>query len=184
MQAPERIETQRLVLRRPHLDDADRIFVRYACDPEATRFLSWPRHESVEATRDFLKFSDAEWARWPAGPYLVESRDGGRLLGGTGLGFETRFRASTGYVFAKDAWGQGYATEALRAIVEVARDLGLVRVEALCHVDHRASWRVLEKCRFIREGILRRHSEFPNLGVDGPCDVFCYGLILAAGCPA
>jgi hypothetical protein len=28
----------------------------------------------------FLAFSDAEWERWPAGPYLVVSRENGRLL--------------------------------------------------------------------------------------------------------
>ncbi len=178
MKAPERVETQRLVLRRPQLQDADSIFARYASDPEVTRLLSWPRHETVEATRAFLKFSDAEWERWPAGPYLVESREDGRLLGGTGFAFETAFRAATGYVFAKDAWGQGYATEALRGVVEVARVIGIVRGDAVCHIEHHASWRVLEKCGFSREGVLRRHSEFPNLVSGEPCDVFCYTLVL------
>jgi ribosomal-protein-alanine N-acetyltransferase len=174
----EHFETARLTLRRPRPEDSEAIFSRYAGDPEVTRYLSWARHQSVEATRAFLEFSDAEWARWPAGPYLVESREDGRLLGGTGFGFETGWRASTGYVLARDCWGQGYATEALAGIVAIARSLGVVRLEALCHVDHGASWRVLEKCRFIREGVLRRHSVFPNLGVDGPCDVFCYGIVL------
>ena len=46
--------------------------------------------------------TDAEWQRWPAGPYLIENRESGRLLGGTGLAFETSFRAATGYVLARD----------------------------------------------------------------------------------
>jgi ribosomal-protein-alanine N-acetyltransferase len=103
--APERVETERLILRRPRRQDAESIFRCYAADADVTRFLGWPRHESVSATRAFLEFSDAEWQQWPAGPYLVESRQDGALLGGTGLGFETAQRASTGYVFAKDAWG-------------------------------------------------------------------------------
>jgi RimJ/RimL family protein N-acetyltransferase len=76
--------TTRLVLRKPRLADAPAIFERYASDPEVTRFLSWPRHSTVADTRTFIEFSDAEWTRWPAGPYLVESRDG-VLLGGAGL---------------------------------------------------------------------------------------------------
>jgi RimJ/RimL family protein N-acetyltransferase len=66
----------------------------------------------------------------------------------------------------------------LRGVVEIARGVGLVRLDALCHVDHAASWRVLEKCGFVREGVLRRHSEFPNLMAGEPCDVYCYALIL------
>jgi RimJ/RimL family protein N-acetyltransferase len=178
VRAPDRIETGRLVLRKPTIEDAGAMFARYANDTDVTRLLGWPRHQSIDATRAFIDVSDAEWARWPAGPYVVESRETGELLGGTGLAFETAHRASTGYVLAKDAWGNGYATEALQAIVGIARSAGVIRLYALCHVDHRASARVLEKCGFACEGVLRRFAEFPNLGADGPSDVFCYAMIL------
>jgi RimJ/RimL family protein N-acetyltransferase len=178
VKAPERLETIRLILRRPRREDADAIFARYASDVEVTRRVGWPRHESVDASRGFVEMSDADWQRWPAGAYLVESRESGTLLGATGMGFETPYRAATGYVFAKDAWGHGYATEALGAIVGVARDVGVVRLYALCHAEHPASARVLEKCGFAREGVLRQYADFPNLGTVGPCDVLCYALIL------
>jgi RimJ/RimL family protein N-acetyltransferase len=163
MKAPERIDTTRLVLRRPRMTDADDIFARYAADAEVLKFVGWPRHRTIDDTRAFLQFSDAEWDRWPAGPYLIMSAADGRLLGGTGLGFEAPDRALTGYVFAKDAWGHGYATESLRAMVDLAQSLGVTRLFALCHPDHRASIHVLEKCAFVREAILRAHGEFPNL---------------------
>jgi RimJ/RimL family protein N-acetyltransferase len=67
-------------------------------------------------------------------------------------------------VFARDAWGQGYATEALSAIVPLARDLGIRRLYALCHPGHAASVRVLEKCGFVHESVLAQHAVFPNLG--------------------
>jgi RimJ/RimL family protein N-acetyltransferase len=174
MKAPARIETERLSLRPPSLADADAIFSRYASDPEVTRFVGWPRHRSLEDTRAFLEFSETEWRRWPAGPYLIESRDDRRLIGGTGLGFETPFRAATGYVLARDAWGLGYATEALRAIVSLAPDLGVRRLYALFHPGHLPSQRVLEKCGFACESLLRRHSEFPNLQPVELSDVLCY----------
>lgn len=177
LRASERTQTARLTLRQPRPDDAEQVFARYASDPEVTRWLGWPRHESIEATRAFLEFSDAEWTRWPAGPYLIESREDGRLLGGTGFGFETPQRASTGYVLAKDAWRQGYATEALKAIVELAPTIGVMRLYALCHVEHQPSAHVLEKCGFTCEGTLRGHSEFPNLRPGEPADVRCYARI-------
>jgi RimJ/RimL family protein N-acetyltransferase len=177
MSAPERIETSRLLLRRPNLADADSVFMRYSGDPDVTRFVGWPRHRSVGETRAFLQHSDAEWGKWPAGPYLIESLRNRRLLGGTGFVFETPFRAATGYVLAKDAWGVGYATEALGAIVALAPALGIRRLYALCHPEHRASWRVLEKCGFDRESLVRRHSEFPNLRPGKPCDVLCFARV-------
>jgi RimJ/RimL family protein N-acetyltransferase len=177
MQAPEHIDTSRLILRRPRAGDVEPIFSRYAGDPDVTRWLGWPRHESLDHTRMFLAFSDAEWTRWPAGPYLVESRDNGQLLGSTGFGFETPERAATGYVFAKDAWGKGYATESLLAIVRIACDLSMTRLHACCHVANPASWRVLEKCGFVREGDISPLT-FPNLAPDESRDAVHYALAL------
>lgn len=174
MQDWNRIETARLILRRPVPADAEAIFSRYASDPEVTRYLGWPRHQTVEHTRLFLGFSDAEWQRWPAGPYLIEPRDGGPLLGSTGLGFETPERASTGYVLAKDAWGQGYAAEALGAMVALARDVGVRRLYALCHPANPASIRVLKKCGFTRDPAAERSAEFPNLAPGSPQPCLSY----------
>ena len=129
MQAPERLETARLILRRPRAADAPAIYQRYASDPEVTRWLGWPRHTSIADTEGFLGFCAAEWTRAPAGPYLIEGRDGA-LLGSTGLGFETPFRAMTGYLLAREAWGHGFATEALRAVSELAPRLGIIRLHA------------------------------------------------------
>lgn len=176
MKAPERIETERLVLRRPRGADAAAIFGRYACAEEVTRYLAWPRHRSVAETEAYLAHCDEEWRRWPAGGYLIE--EDGALVGGTGLHFEAEHCASTGYVLARDAWGRGIATEALRAMVEVADTMqGLRRLHALCHAEHAASARVLEKAGFAREGTLRRHTLFPNLDGGRVCDVLCYARI-------
>jgi ribosomal-protein-alanine N-acetyltransferase len=177
MDGPERIETARLILRRPRPADTAVIFERYAADPDVTRWLAWPRHTSIADTEGFLAFSDAEWARGPAGPYLIEARDSGALLGGTGLAFETDSRATTGYVLARDAWGRGVATEALAAVVELAPRLGVVRLHTHCHVGHAASIRVLEKGGFVREGVLRRYAAFPNSGLPGPLDTAIYARI-------
>jgi [ribosomal protein S5]-alanine N-acetyltransferase len=166
-------ETARLQLRRPAAADAAAIFERYASDPEVTRYLAWPRHRSLDETRAFVQFSDSEWARSPVGPLLAFSRADGALLGATGLSFETPDRASTGYVLARSEWGKGYATEALQAMVELSRSNGVKRLYAICHVDHRPSSHVMEKCGFEREGIMKQYAVFPNLSAD-LADVFIY----------
>ena len=174
MKAPEQIETARLVLRRPNPADAESIYARYASDPEVTRYLSWRRHASINDTREFLDFSAAEWERWPAGPYLIESRGELKLLGSTGLAFETNTVAATGYVLARDAWGCGYATEALSAMVVLAGNLQVQRLCASCHPANSASIRVLEKCGFRLEVRLQESNAFPNLGAGQRQDCLRY----------
>jgi [ribosomal protein S5]-alanine N-acetyltransferase len=171
------IETTRLLLRRPVAADIQSVFDRYACDPEVTRYMAFPRHRSLDDTRAFIAWSDGQWQQWGAGPLLVFSRPDGTLLGGAGLVFETRDRAETGYVFARDAWGKGYATEALTATVDLASSLGVLRLSATCHIENRASKSVLEKCGFAHEGVLKRHIVFPNLSSE-PLDVLSYARLL------
>jgi RimJ/RimL family protein N-acetyltransferase len=176
MQASERIETSRLVLRNPTLADAEAVFSRYASDPQVTRFMSWRRHRSIDDTVAFLNFSNAEWEKWPAGPYLIESAEG--LLGSTGLGFESPALAETGYVLAVDAWGRGYATEALNAMVTVAKRLK-VQLQAHGHPDNVRSANVLRKCGFIQDSALRLNMHFPNLNLGETVD--CPHYIRAVG---
>lgn len=181
LKAREIIETPRLLLRRPKQSDAQGVFHRYASDREVTRYLSWPTHRSIADTLAFITMSDEEWQRWPAGPYLVFLREGhkaGTLVGSTGLFCKPSARAVTGYVFAKDAWGQGYATESLQAMVELARGIGIARLEAICHAAHAPSAHVLEKCGFTREEVHREHFVFPNLKPQKKSDVFNYALPL------
>jgi RimJ/RimL family protein N-acetyltransferase len=161
--APTLIETERLLLRPPMVGDAEQVFTRYASVPDVTRYLAWRRHETLADTEAFVDFSKIEWAAMGCGPYLVLSRDSGVLLGGTGLSIQGD-HAETGYVFARDAWGHGYATEVLSAMVALAKTLALTELTAQCHCDHRASVRVLEKCGFRLERRSPAAFVFPNLG--------------------
>jgi RimJ/RimL family protein N-acetyltransferase len=170
--APELLRTERLLLRRPQMDDAEAIFERYASDPAVTRYVGWARHTHVSMTRDFVAFADASWTQQPAGPYLVETLDG-RLIGGTGLMFDAADCAMTGYILAQDAWGRGFATEALLAMVALAPTVGVRRLYAICHAHHDASAHVLEKGGFVREGVLRAHTVFPNISPE-PADVLSF----------
>ena len=189
MTAPTRVETARLVMTVPRPDEAAEVLARYAADPEVTRYLGWPTHETVADTEGFMSFSTSQWEREGMGPYLIRSKANGLLLGSTGLGLakagpgggtdrahraHRAHRAMTGYVLAKDAWGQGYATESLGAMVDVARTIGIVSLSALCHPEHQASVRVLEKCEFARDLRWTKQIVFPNLASGAPQDVWCY----------
>ena len=91
MKAPQRLETKRLVLRKPVGTDAGGIYARYAGDAEVTRFLGWPRHLSIDDTNGFIDFSNVQWrdhpcwwhsVHWqPAGPNVLHQRPTWQGLG-------------------------------------------------------------------------------------------------------
>ena len=78
----------------------------------------------------------------------------------------------------KKAWNKGYATEALNEIIEISKMTKMRRLSAICHIQQQVSWKVLEKCGFLREGRLRSYTIFPNLNESEPQDVYCYSLII------
>jgi RimJ/RimL family protein N-acetyltransferase len=170
----ESLTTSRLVLRRPRGPDAGAIFA-YASDPAVTRFMSFHTHSSLEDTLAFLAGADEGWAARTDMPFVIERQ--GMVIGSTGLHCEAPHRFATGYVLRRDCWGFGYATEALRAMLELAFSLrDTRRVYALCEQSHLASARVMEKAGMSREGVLRAHSVLPNLASE-PRDMLCYARV-------
>ena len=175
--APSTLHTDRLVLRRPYASDAVDVFARYAGDPEVTRFLGWRTHMSVAETQQFLAYCDTEWRQSGVGPYLIHLRENGELLGSASIRLVSSQQAAAGYILARDAWGHGYATEALHAVRGLALRLGVVKLTAMCHPEHYASLRVMQKCGFIREGLLRGYTQFPNLAPGIAADVLSYSFV-------
>mgnify|MGYP001801538475 CR=1 FL=1 len=84
---------------------------------------------------------------------------------------------SYGYVLRRQARGPGFASEALRKLVEHAMaDPHIYRTFAFCDVENLASTRVMEKVGMQREGVLRRYFVHPNTS-DEPRDCFIYARV-------
>ena len=143
--------TERLVLRPGWGEDASALAQAIA-DEAVVRNLSsvpWPY-----ATADAEAFLAGP--RDPLLPsFLIFSRTAGAplLVGACGLGRRPSGAVELGYWVARAHWGQGYATEASAALVEIARTLRLARLEASHFIDNPASGRVLEKLGFLPTGL-------------------------------
>jgi [ribosomal protein S5]-alanine N-acetyltransferase len=169
------VSSARLRLRAPQMSDAEAIFARYASDPEVVLYVGWPRHKTITDTHEFLEFSRTEWERWSCGPFLIEDRVTGELLGATGLAFDAPARASTGCVLARDCWGKGLASEAISAVAALAEERRVTELYAICHVAQTRSRRALERCSFSLAEVRIKDVVFPNLGTPEAQDV-CYYL--------
>lgn len=171
---PDIIETRRLILKKPQLEDAPRIFASYATDPEVTRYLLFRPDQTLQDVENFLRKTLAGWGEGTGAAWVIALRTEDALLGMIDLRLEGE--ANLGYVLARPYWNQGFMTEAVRAVVEWALGQQQIhRVWAVCEVENLASARVLEKAGFLREGLLKEWMVFPNLG-ERPRDCFQYGI--------
>lgn len=171
------------MLRRASIEDAGELFASYTADPEVVRYMPWEAHGDIETTREFLRRQVKEWDAGSGYSWTVRLRDGGRVAGMVSASGVGSHRATFGYVFARDTWGQGLATEAANAVVDVLLQIGeLVRVWATCDIDNAASARVLEKVGFVREGTIHRWDKH-NVSAE-PRDCWLYasgGATMASG---
>lgn len=172
MNPPESLTTKRLLLRKPRLEDAPLIFASYAQDPEVTRYLTFrPHREMSEAHEAVQRFLEG-WRSGKSYCWLIFSRDNDELMGAIGARADQGI--NLGYVLARCFWRQGFMSEALDAIVDWAfTNPSVFRVWAVCDLENTASARLLEKCGFHQEGILRRWSLHPTIS-EIPRDCYCY----------
>ncbi len=106
-----------------------------------------------------LRDAEAHLAR-PRDPvlpsFLIFERTNGepKLIGSCGLGRRPSGCVELGYWISRGSWGNGFATESGRALVEIARMLGLTHLEGSHFIDNPASARVLEKLDFSPTGLV------------------------------
>lgn len=155
--------SERMEMRQPVPEDAALIFQRYSSLLEVTRFLGWPRHQSLADSNAFIRFSDTEWENNHLGPLLCFDRQSGELIGSAGLAMEDQRVASTGCVIAPGYWGQGFGTECLQSMKALANSMRLLRLLAFVHPENSASIRMIEKCGFKRDRSRAKEMVFPNL---------------------
>jgi RimJ/RimL family protein N-acetyltransferase len=156
----EPIRTERLILRRPLVSDAEATHARRSL-PEVARYQDWEmpytrEQAAASVARSAAMDGPTNDAGWNLTVVAAEAPD--RILGDVYV--ELRWNGRTGYVgftFHPDHWGRGFATEATQAIVRyLFTDLGVDRVESSLHPDNVASARVLEACGLVFEGLTRR----------------------------
>jgi [ribosomal protein S5]-alanine N-acetyltransferase len=175
MKMSEQIKTERLLLRKPRLDDVHAIFDGWAQDQEVTRYLTWRPHERIEQTQEFLQGCIRAWEGETRFPYMLTLRTSAQVIGMIDPRIEGP-KVGIGYGAARAHWGKGYVTEATRAIVEWAfQQPSIYRVYATTDVENIASRRVLEKVGMQCEGILRKYILHPNIS-DIPRDSYMYAI--------
>jgi len=160
------LRTPRLSLHAIDAAEGERIVGRRAGDGDAWA-EDFPFDGDVIGVTAFLRATAAHGDQRPLGHYRITRTADGQAIGGIGFkGQPADGCVEVGYGLAPSARGQGYAAEALVALLDVAHDHGLSRVVADTTGDNVASQRTLERAGF-------RH-----MGTNG--DIYLYELRLDA----
>lgn len=166
------IETPRLILRRYKESDLEGLH-QYLSDPEVVRFEPY-RTMDMEETK-------AELQRRMASHEMiaVELKDTGRLIGNVYLGRRDFEALELGFVFNREYWGRGLASESCRAVIGQAFSDGAHRIFAECDPENENSWRLLEALGFRREGHLLQNVYFWTDESGRPLwkDTYIYGKL-------
>lgn len=153
------IETERLVLRRLELADAEMMLRNWTGDDKVTRFLRWDAHKTIDDTERMIlqwinNYQDDSTYYW--GMYLKNNE----MIGSTGITItsEYDFKGELGYKIGSNWWNQGYSSEAARAVIDyMFRNTDIERIGSFCSVENPASRKVMEKIGMHYEGLMRHY---------------------------
>lgn len=144
------LKTKRLILRAWCESDADNLF-KYAKDPEVGYPAGWPKHQSVEESRDIIEkhLNGREC-------YAICLKEDNKAIGA----IELKLNGSTdltdqdnecelGYWIGKEFWGKGYVPEAANELIRYGfEDLSMEKIWCGYYDGNEKSKRVQEKCGF------------------------------------
>lgn len=144
------IETERLILRPITVDDAESVF-EWTGDKRVAEYMIYPCHKDIEVTKEWLKSLKNLENEYTWG--FVRKSDS-MLIGSGGIRFRVDEKVwSFGYNLRFDFWGNGYATEASKRMIEYVIAEHNAREFVSEHaIDNTASGRVIEKCGLVFEG--------------------------------
>jgi len=152
------IETSRLLLRPMEIGDAPAIHA-YWSDPEFHRYVSTEPPASPDAAREMVQGWIALAAEKRRPFWVMVAKESNQVVGTISINVLdlTNHCGQLGYEVAREQWGKGIATEAVRAVLSYGfGTMGLNRIAAYCWDGNVASQRVMEKAGMRYEGTLRQ----------------------------
>jgi len=162
------IESERLIFKEITIEDSEEFFY-LASNPKVAKYLKWEEHKSLKETEEFIcsvikDYKTGEIFSW--GIYDKETK---KFMGWIGLvEFKEAFlRCEIGYWLGETYWNKGYMSEALSCITKYCfEELNCKRVQAKHAIENPASGKVMLKCGFEKEGILRNYVFIKNRNWD------------------
>lgn len=165
----ETLETERLILRKLSMEDLYDYYERIGSDGEVSKYMLWEPHQDIGETLETFEktlaaYEEGNYYRW-----VAEEKNGDGVIGTMSLlrFDEEEDSCSFAYMFAKDWWGKGYATEAMTAVLNFAVEkMGIKKITADHFAGNDASGAVMRKLGMTHIGTVKDKYEKHGHKVD------------------
>ncbi len=161
------METDRLILRKFELTDAEDMYRNWANDDDVTRHITWATHKNIDETRNVVEGYVKESSRDDYYHWCIAEKGTNELVGSIGAFrlYEDIKTFEIGYCIGKKFWNKGITTEAMKALIKFFfEEVEVNRIEAKYDTKNPASGRVISKSGLKFEGILRQAGK-NNTGI-------------------
>jgi ribosomal-protein-alanine N-acetyltransferase len=147
------LQTERLILRRLSLDDAEEIFFLRS-DETVNKYIDRPRATSIEDAYNFINKTNHSIENNELIDWAIAFKNNSRLIGSICLWniFKEESKAEIGYELLPDFQGKGIAQEAIFTVLDYGFNIMLLnKIEAYTHKENSSSIKLLEKFGFVRD---------------------------------
>lgn len=159
------IQTERLILRHWHETDAEQLY-QHASNQKISYNSGWPAHQTVSESRKIInEYFQSEYC------YAICLAHTGKIVGSIELKFGERAQiiahdeSEIGYWIGEQYWGNGYAVEAVKALIKIAfESLAVNAIWCDYYEGNQQSKRVSEKCGFVAQEMIENY-EIPPLNM-------------------
>lgn len=168
------LETERLVLRKLKKSDYSDLY-EYCSDPISCRFSDWEIHSDENVTKQFIKGQLSLERRGEYFIWCIELKESSKVIGTVSItDIDRHFKvAELGYGIQKKYWGNGYATEAVEALVDyMFCTVGVQRLCARIVTSNLTSVRLATRLNMECDGLLRKGVYLK----DKAHDVYVYSI--------
>lgn len=153
------LESDRLMLRRFTIDDAEAMFNNWTNDAEVAKYMRWNVHKNIDETRNVLlkrieKYNNLNYYHW-----AIVLKDTDTPIGNIALISSNEYDmcAEAAYCLGRQYWGQGIVTEALKTVLKFGLlEVNYNRIEAFHAANNVASGKVMKDAGMIYEGRMRQ----------------------------
>ena len=154
------IETERLILRKLEISDLEQVYNNWCSDPKVSKYVTWDMHENIEQTKEYIKFKLGLYEKDYRFDWVVVIKETNEVIGEIdavkqSLNYNL---VELGYCYGSKYWNNGYATEALSAVIKYLKEVALVEKVTACHIStNPASGRVMQKAGMNYDATLKEY---------------------------
>lgn len=153
------LETERLILRKFKITDAQNMFDNWAANPNVTKYLIWQPYTNVDDVRAYIQMCIDGYDNQNMYYWVIEYKENSQAVGSISVvEVKENINAVTvGYCLSEEYWHKGIMTEAFKRVIDfLFKEVEVDRIESTHDINNPNSGKVMEKCGLKYEGTLRK----------------------------